>query len=57
MVCHSYTGTMKLLNKLSDDYDAKVMYWSESLIPVLMVSKLHDWSKVMWPVIKIFIKL
>lgn len=39
MVCHSYTGTMKLLNNLSDNYDEKVLYWSESLIPVLTVSK------------------
>lgn len=38
MVSLSYTGTNKLIKRLSEDHDIKVQFWTDDLIPSLKVN-------------------
>ena len=37
MVCHSHSGTIKMVDKISDDYDINVQFWSDDLLESLKV--------------------
>lgn len=37
MVCLSHSGTIKLLDRFTEDHDIQVMYWSDDLLPNLEV--------------------
>ena len=32
MVCHSHSGTIKMVDRISDDYDVNVCCWSDDLL-------------------------
>ena len=38
MVCLSHSGTIKFINKISEDYDIEVQYWSDELLDSLKVN-------------------
>lgn len=37
MICHSYSGTIKLLDKLAEHFDIQALYWSDQLLSTLKV--------------------
>ena len=37
MVCLSHSGTLKLVDRLCEDYDVKVKFWSDELMDSLKV--------------------
>jgi len=41
MVCLSHKRTIALVNRLSEDHDADVLFWAEDLKKFIEVSKLN----------------
>ena len=37
MICLSHSGTLKLIDRLSEDHDIKVKFWSDELLENLKV--------------------
>ena len=37
-ICLSHSGTLKLVDKLSSDYDPNVQFWSDDLLEQLKVN-------------------
>jgi hypothetical protein len=44
MVCLSHSGTLKMIDKLSEDHDVDVQFWSHELLNNLKVNFLVDFK-------------
>ena len=48
MICFSLPGTVKLIDKLSEDYDVDVLFWSDNFKEAVKVNiKLYSCFPVM----------